>query len=342
MKTLIRTIFFASIIAVIASCGNQKKNEKGEEGAVVEELPAVTVIEAESREVPQVGTYTSTVIPFAKNNIAPQGVNRIAKINVEVGDFVSRGQVLAEMDQAQLLQAELQYKNREQEYNRLKELYEVGGLSQSDLDAVEMAYKVAKTTYENLLENSVLRSPINGVVTARNYDVGDMYSMASPIFTVEQIVPVKLLIGVSEADYAKVKKGDSIIIKADALPDLTFYGKVNRLYPTVDPRTHTVSVEVIVENRYRTLRPGMFVRAELTFGKNKRVVIPDIAVVKQVGSGERFVYLLNEDNTVSYVKVELGTRMGAEYEVIEGVPEGAKVVTEGQLRLKDGVKVQLK
>ncbi len=340
MKTVFRTILISSMVAIAASCGNQVNKE--EETAVIEELPAVKVIEAESRVVPHIGTYTSNVLPFAKNNIAPQGVNRISKINVEVGDIVKKGQVLAEMDKAQLLQAELQYKNREIEYNRVKELHEVGGISQSDLDAIELAFKVAKTTYENLLENSVLRSPLDGVVTARNYDVGDMYSMALPLFVVEQIVPVKLLVAVSEVDYAKVKKGNSVKITVDALPDLTFYGKINRLYPTVDPKTHTVNVEVMVGNPYRTLRPGMFARAEIVFGKNERVVIPDIAVVKQVGSGERFVYLLNEDNTVSYKKVILGTRMGAEYEVIEGIPVGAKVVTEGQTRLKDGLKVQVK
>ena len=154
---------------------------------------------------------------YVKNNIAPQSVNRIKKINVEVGDFVKKGQVLAEMDLIQLQQAELQMQNKEIEYKRLKALYDAGGLSQSDLDAIELAYKVSKTQCENLLENSVLLSPINGVVTARNYDVGDMYAMSAPVFTVEQIVPVKLLVGISESDYSKVKKGDSVEITADGL-----------------------------------------------------------------------------------------------------------------------------
>ena len=152
-------------------------------------------------------------------------------------------------------------------------------------------------------------------------------------------MPVKILVGVSESDYSKVKKGDSVEITADAIPGKTFYGKVNRIYPTVDPATRTFTIEVKVDNNYRTLRPGMFVRATVNFGKNNNVVIPDVAVVKQQGSGERFVYLLNEDGTVSYQKVVLGRRMGAEYEVLEGIQDGAKVVTGGQIRLKDGIKV---
>ena len=98
-------------------------------------------------------------------------------------------------------------------------------------------------------------------------------------------------------------------------------------------------MEVVIDNNYSTLRPGMFVRATVKFGSNNSVVIPDVAVVKQQGSGERFVYVLNEDGTVTYQKVVLGRRMGAEYEVLEGLCDGAKVVVGGQIRLKDGIKV---
>ena len=342
MKTIFKTMFFAGAIVLAAGCGNTGKKDASQTQAVVEEVaPSVAVEQVFEREVPQMATYTSTVQAYVKNNIAPQSVNRIKKINVEVGDFVKKGQVLAEMDLIQLQQAELQMQNKEIEYKRLKALYDAGGLSQSDLDAIELAYKVSKTQYENLLENSVLLSPINGVVTARNYDVGDMYAMSAPVFTVEQIVPVKLLVGISESDYSKVKKGDSVEITADAIPGKTFYGKITRIYPTIDPAKRTFTVEVVVDNNYKTLRPGMFARVTVKFGVNNNVVIPDVAVVKQQGSGERFVYVLNEDGTVSYVKVVLGRRMGAEYEVLEGLKDGDKVVTGGQIRLKDGVKVSV-
>ena len=340
MKTIFRTIIIASAALLAAACGsNAGKQTEQQAAAVVAEDPTVAVVEVFTREVPQEAVYTSTVQAYAKNNIAPQMAGRITKINVEIGDFVKEGQILAEIDKAQLLQAQLQLQNQEVELQRLKSLYEAGGLSQSDYDAIQMQYNVLKTQVENLIENTTLRSPINGVVTARNYDVGDMYGMSMPIFTVEQIVPVKLLVGISESDYSKVKKGDSVSITADAIPGKTFYGKVNRIYPTVDPATRTFTVEVKVDNNYKTLRPGMFVRATINFGVNNNVVIPDVAVVKQQGSGERFVYVLNEDNTVTYQKVVLGRRMGAEYEVLEGISNGAKVVTGGQIRLKDGIKV---
>ena len=338
MKTIFRTMFVAVAVIMTAGCGNTS-SKKTETVEVTVADPTVSVAQVFVREVPQEAVYTSTVQAYVKNNIAPQMAGRITKINVEIGDFVKEGQILAEIDKAQLLQAQLQLQNQEVELQRLKSLYEEGGLSQSDYDAIQMQYNVLKTQVENLIDNTTLRSPINGVVTARNYDVGDMYAMSMPVITVEQIVPVKLLVGVSETDYSKVKKGDSVVVTADAIPGKTFYGKVNRIYPTVDPATRTFTVEVKIDNNYKTLRPGMFVRATINFGTNTNVVIPDVAVVKQQGSGERFVYVLNADNTVTYKKVVLGRRMGAEYEVLEGLEDGDRIVIGGQIRLKDGVKV---
>ena len=327
----------------VASCGSRGGNQQqgpgfpGAPGANV--TPSVEVVHATTRDVAQESTYSSTVEAYATNNIMPQAGARIRKINVEVGDYVVKGQVLAEMDRFQLEQLELQIQNDEVEYARLKGLYEEGGVSQSDFEAAELGYKVRKTNYQNLLENTILRSPINGYVTARNFDKGDMFSMSAPLFTVQQVVPVKLLVGISESEYTKVKKGDVVSLSVDALPGRDFTGKVNRLYPTINAATHTFNAEVIVQNADRALRPGMFARVKVTFGTNHRVVLPDQCIVKQEGTGQKFVYLLNTDDTVSYVPVTLGRHIGTEYEVVEGVTEGDLVVRKGQATLKDGVKV---
>ncbi|MBR2162932.1 MAG: efflux RND transporter periplasmic adaptor subunit [Bacteroidales bacterium] len=339
MKTIFTTMCLAAALVAAVSCGNDSKKVAGTTEAAVDMTPVVSVEKVFVREVPQTATYTSTVQAYVKNNIAPQMAGRITKINVEIGDNVKKGQVLAEMDKSQLLQAQLQLANQEVELQRLKALYDAGGISKSDYDAVEMSYNIAKTQVENLVENTILRSPVDGVVTARNYDAGDMFAMSAPIYVVEQIKPVKILVAISESEYTKVKKGDSVEIVADALPEITFYGKIEKIYPTIDPTTRTFNVEVVVANNYSTLRPGMFARVKIDFGANSNVVIPDVAVVKQQGSGERFVYVLNADGTVEYRKIVLGRRMGKEYEVLEGLSDGDKIVTGGQIRLKDGVKV---
>lgn len=331
----------AAAVMMTVGCGNNENKQTVQQEPVEVLAPSVSVQQVFVKDVPQDATYTSTVQAYVKNNIVPQTAGRITKINVEVGDRVKKGQVLAEIDKVQLQQAQLQLHNAEVELGRLKTLYEAGGLSKSDLEAIELQYNVAKTQVQNLIENTTLLSPIDGVVTARNYDAGDMYAMSAPIFTVEQIKPVKLLVSVSESYYSKVNKSNRVTIKADALPEVTFDGKIERIYPTIDPTTRTFTMEVVVPNNYSSLRPGMFARVTVDFGKNKNVVIPDVAVVKQQGSGERFVYVLNEDSTVSYQKVELGRRIGAEYEVLSGLSDGDKVVTGGQIRLKDGIKVSV-
>ena len=206
----------------------------------------------------------------------------------------------------------------------------------------KLALNITKKTYYNLAENTYLRSPINGVVTARNYDKGDMYSMAQPIFVVEQIQPVKMLVNISESLFTQVSKGMEFDISVDAYPDEVFKGTVNLLYPTINSATHTFPVEVICQNTDERLRPGMFARVTANFGTNHNVVVPDVAVVKQQGSGEHFIYVLNSDNTVTYTKVELGRRLGNRYEITSGIKEGDKIVTEGQIRLKNGISVTVK
>lgn len=322
----------------MVSCAG--KRNSGEEVSG-EEIPVVAVKQVFAEDVPQTGVYTSTVQAYVKNNIAPQTAMRIKDIKVEIGDFVKKGQVVAEMDAINLQQALLQMVNDSTEYSRLKGLYEAGGLSRSDLDAMELKYNVSRSTYENLLENTVLLSPVDGVISARNYDRGDMFTMGQPIYTVEQITPVKLLIGISEVDYTKVHVGDKVRITVDAFPGKVFSGSISRLYPTIDPATHTFTVEVIVGNADRMLRPGMYAKVTVRFGVNRSVVVPDEAIVKQVGSGDRFVYVLNPDSTVTYTKVVPGRRMDYTYEILSGIEDGATIVTEGQVRLKSGVRVRV-
>lgn len=340
-KILSIALAFAAVATV--SCKNESKEESVQSDAARQQaLPLVGVQTAVKDIVVDDQVYSSTVEAWATNNIAPQSSGRIEKLCVEIGDYVNKGQIVAQMDSLQLLQAELQLGNDKAEYERLKKLYEKGGLSQSDFDSFKLSYEVHKSTYRNTLKNTILRSPIEGVISARNYDRGDMYSMSQPLYVVNQIVPVKMLIGVSEADYNRVRKNDKVSITTDAFADKTFTGVISNIYPTIDSRTHTFSVEVKVANTDRKLRPGMYSKVNVTFGKAAKVVVSDKAVVKQQGSGERFVYVYNPDTqTVAYTKVELGRRLGDRYVIESGVNEGDQVVTDGILRLRDGVKVKL-
>lgn len=341
MKNMnVRTIIYVAAAVMAVSCGNNNSKTAEQPQAAEVRLPNVTIMAASYKDVPQSDVYTANVEAYAKNNIAPQSPSRIQKIYVEVGDFVRAGQIVAKMDEVSLNQSKLSMANDSLEYSRIKKLYEQGGVSKSDFDAMELKYNVTRSQYQNLLENTILRSPVSGVITARNYDQGDMYG-GSPIYVVEQITPVKLYVGISEMDYTRVKKNDTVTLTADALPGKTFTGRIARIYPTIDAATHTFTAEVNVANGERLLRPGMYARVTVNFGSNHSIVVPDDCVVKQQGSGVRSVFVLQADNTVKEVVVTLGRHFGTEYEILSGVAEGDKVVVKGQASLKNGSKVNV-
>ena len=322
----------------LTACGN--KEEKAEKTAAVEK-PLVKVATVQERAVAQIQEYTATVEAKVKNNIAPATPVRINEIFVEVGDHVRRNQPLVNMDESNMRQLELQLQNKQKEFERTDELYKIGGVSKSEWDALKMAVEVQQTAYEDLKKNTALRSPIDGIVTARHYDNGDLYTGAAPVLVVEQIQPVKLLIHVSEDHYTEVKKGSPVDIHLDVYGEEVFKGKVSLVYPTVDATTRTFPVEIEVLNRDERVRPGMFARATLNFGEKQHVVVPDLAVVKQRGAGDNYVYVY-QNGRVSYNKVQLGRRMGEEYELLSGVPNGAQVVVAGQSRLANDVEVEIK
>lgn len=329
-----------AVALALCSCGG-KKAQKGAAAVKEELLPAVKVVDAKSEIVPIDEKYSVTLQAYAINNIAPQSGGRIISIKAEVGDFVEKGQVLAQMDKAQLEQAELQLNNLKSEYDRAKALYEKGGVSKSDFETIELQYKVANTTYENLLTNTILKSPLNGVVSARNYDEGDMYTMSAPLYVVQQINPIKAFVAVSEKNYSLLKKGIEVEFTPEALNGKTYVGKVTRIHPTVDAATHTIVAEVTIDNPKFELRPGMYSSARVIFSKGDAIVVPDTAVLKQQGSGVRTVYVLKADGTVELRIVEVGRHIGSEYVILSGVQAGEKVVVSGQSLLRSGIKVEV-
>lgn len=335
-KMLYRIPVITMAALLLVSCNSEKKDQTTTQDQKVQ----VKVETVTSQDVEQTSEFTATVEASVTNKIAPQMAVRIDKVFAEVGDKVRKGQKLAQMDQSNLTQSKVQMENIEAEFKRLDELYKIGGVSKSQWEAQKTSLEIAKTSYRNLSENTQLISPINGVVTARNYDSGDMFSMGTPIFVVEEIRPVKLLVNISETLFTQVKKGMPVDVKLDVYGDETFAGKVSLVYPSIDSQTRTFPVEITVANNDERVRPGMFARVTINFGVKQNVVVPDLAIVKQSGSGDRYIYVY-KDGKVSYNKVELGRRMGDKYELISGVENGDQVVVTGQSRLNDGMEVEI-
>ena len=177
MKRFSKFLIIASAIATM-SCGQQTTNTQQQ---VTTENPKVTVATVNAEYVSQLQVYPTTIEADIVNNIAPQSAARISKIYVEIGDKVEVGKTLALMDKVNLEKARLQLINDSIEFGRIEQLHKIGATSQSDYEAMTLKYDVSKKTYKNLLENTVLKSPISGIVTARNYDEGDMYPLLSAL-----------------------------------------------------------------------------------------------------------------------------------------------------------------
>lgn len=321
---------------MLVSCSKAEDKQQ----TVVEEDILVQTDLAHLESVDQTQQYTANVEAFNANNISPATPNRIKTITVDVGDKVRAGQVLATMDNSSAAQLKVALDQVERDYNRAVKLLEIGSGTQATVDQLKAQLDAQRTQYRNVMDNTVLTAPVSGIVTARNYDPGDVTGQM-PILTVGQITPsVKLVISITEQDRSAVTQGEEVTILFDALPDQPRTGRISRIYPAVDPATRTFQAEVQVDNRDMQLFPGMFARVTLNHGAKEHVVVPDRAVVKQAGSGNKYVYVY-KNGKVSYNKVELGRRLDAAYEVISGVADGDTVVISGQTRLADGVPVKI-
>ena len=322
--------------AFVCSCGDKKDASKAIDPVVEVKLATVN-----TESIPQTEVYTATVESDLKNNISPNMSYRIERILVDVGDQVSKGQLLVQLDASSLNQLKLQIDNQKVEFNRINELYKVGGASKAEFDNAKMQIEVMESQYRQMSQNTQLVAPMSGVVTARNYDNGDMYA-GTPILTIEKTNPVKVIMNVSEIHYKSIKKGQSVDLVLDSYEGENFTGKVTTISPSIDITTHTFPVEVTINNPQQKVRPGMFARVTVNYGSQSHVLVPDEALVKQIGAGDRYVYVYNaKTSTVSYNKVELGKHIGTKYEILSGVEDGQQVVIAGQARLAEGKKVKV-
>ena len=329
------TLIALAATALFCSCGKTDSTATPQQ----EQKPKVKIAQVTTQEVPQLEKYATTVEANVKNNIIPNSALRIDKILVEVGDNVHKGDKLVILDASSLDQLKLQVENQERDFKRIEELYKVGGESTAEYESAKTQLEVNKKALANKLENTVLVSPIDGVISARNYDNGDMYG-SKPILVVEQISPVKMKINISESRYAQTSKQQPVALKFNSYGDEEFTGKIDIIYPTIDATTHTFPVEITLANKDHRVRPGMYGQVTVNYGSQSHVVVPDQAVMKQTGAGEYYIYTYN-NGKVYYNKVELGRRMGDKYELISGIENGSYVVTAGHTNLNNGKEVEV-
>lgn len=336
-KNIAKILMIISILPLVfISCSKNNVEEDTKQ----DETIRVQVEQVSIQEIDQIYDFTSTIEPMYKNYISSAGGTRIDKIFVEVGDRVVKGQTLVRMENTNVATAQAQLDNLGIELARVKALYQSGGTSKQQLDQLQVQYDVAKKNIANLKTNINLTSPITGVVTLRNFDNGDVAG-SSPILQVMQISPVKVKFSINESFYSKIKLGMQVSVKVEVFGDEQFNGKIMLISPIIDPTSRTFYVEAQFNNANQKLRPGMFGRAELNFGRANTILVNDKAVVKQNGTNDKYVYVVNKENTVDYRKITIGRRLGDKYAVLDGLKDGEKVVVSDYNKLKKGAKITI-
>lgn len=336
--SLVITAGIISLVLSSCSSGSKQESQTATEQEATARLVQVATATTDTIDVRE--EYTATIEPKAINNISAQTGGRLTYLGVKIGDRVSRGQVLARLDDSQLNQAQIQLSDAKTNFSRANELFQIGGISKVQWEQAQSAMRIAEQAYSNLQRNTILTSPISGVITAKNYDVGDVTSPQQPVVVVEQIVPVKAIINVSEAYYRTLEKGMKASLTINALADKSIQGYVSNVYPTIDARTHTIAVEVEVPNVDQAIRPGMYARIGLELGSREALLIPDAALLRMSGSGQRYVYVY-KDGVAEYRPVEIGLLYGSRYEILSGLEPGDQVITSSPSSLTSGSKVRI-
>lgn len=319
---------------LLASCAEQQATQSSDEPQKV----STKVSEARIMTIDQEEIFTSEVEAYRENSIIPaaSGV-RVDKIFVEVGDKVAKDQLLATLDPTLHDQQFISLESTRADYNRLLPVFEAGGISAQELDQMKSALDIQSKIVEDLRLNIELRSPISGVVTLRNTERGNLLD-GKAIVEVAQIDSLKVKVNISEVYYPVVKLGMGVDLGVDIFGDRAFKGAISLIYPTLDPATRTFTVEVTVPNRDLTLRPGMHARSMFNMGSREALMVTDIAVQKQFGSAENYVYVV-ENGVANRRKVTKGRQVGDMIEITSGVKAGDKLVVTAFSRISDGTQL---
>lgn len=331
-------IFTVAALSILAGCS--KKAETTNVATEQERVEVVSVTKLEPREIQREISISTNLEGYQTVNVAPSLTGKIEHIYVEVGDRKAKGDSLVRMDQNQYKTTKLAMGNLEIEKNRMEALLESGSVSQQNYDQIKLSYDQTKEQLEFIKTNTYVRAPFSGVVSAKNYEDGELYA-GQPIVVMTQINKLKALVAIPESYYTKVKAGMKVTLKSEIYPEREFPATIEVVYPTIDASTHTFQCKLQIPNSSELLRPGMYVTTTIGLGKQNAITVPYQCVEKLVGSDERYVFI-NDNGYAKRVGVTLGQRFDEEQEIIaDEIVEGVELVTKGQHKLVDGIKLQI-
>ena len=271
MNTIIKHLVSLSTIAlVLSSCSGDKAKSTE---TTTKKFENVKTQILEKKPIARNLEFSTTLIAYDKMAVAPTSPGRIQKILVEVGTRVAKNQLLVEMDKSNYLQSKVTFENLETDFQRVSKLNESNNISKQVYDQTKAKYEAAKTSLQDLEKNTFLRAPFSGVISAKNYENGELYN-GNPVLTLVDISSLKATINIPETYYPLVRKGMHVDLTSDIYPNQTFPAAIDIVYPTIDESTHTFSVQLKVPNAKQVLRPGMFARVGMQLERSKPLPFP--------------------------------------------------------------------
>ena len=314
---------------LMAACSTKGPAEETVKDTIVETTILSQV------EVARNLSYATTLEGYRTMSIAPSLTGRIDRIHTDVGRRVNEGDLLLEMDKQQYNSAKLTYSNLQLDFSRMEALVESGSISQQTYDQTKLSLEQTAENLRFLEENTYVKARFPGVIAAKNYEEGELYS-GQPILSLTQINLLKAYINIPETYFTQIKQGMEIALKSDLYPDQTFKGSIETIYPTVDPASHTFRVKVKVPNSNEKLRPGMYVHASFSLSNAMALLIPYQSLQRLTGSNDRFVFV-NDHGKAKRIFVKPGERYDDMIEIIsDEISAGAEIITTGAEKVVDG------
>lgn len=322
--------------------------------------------------------YSANIVPNAQVDLAfksggyVQSIRQVRGVdgrmrNVDIGDWVTRGTVLAVVRQqdyddqrdqakAQLARAQADFDHAKLSFDRTSNLYSTQSATKPDFDSAKAQLEGTSAALNNAqavlaqaqtaLDDSSLRAPFDGWVIKRGVDIGALVGPSVVGFTIADTHSVRAVFGVPDTAMGRVRLGQRQTVTTDVFPD-AFAGRVTAISPAADPKSRVYSVEVTLPNPRNQLRSGMI--ASLPFGgeilPNSVLAVPLSAVIRDPQKPEEFAVFLTEGTgdpaTVRARTVEVGDAYGNMIQVLGGVKAGERVVTTGATLIKNGEQVRI-
>lgn len=342
MKIKFYSIIILSLILISACAKEEIKTE-------VQETVNVKVVNAESSSFTPVANFSGSVQAAKEANLGAVIPGKIEKFLVKEGQMVKKGDLLVQLADELLTQAEIEKNTLQKDFQRIQRLFEKGSVAEIEFDHVKAKYEASVEKHAMIRKNTEIRATFDGMVVEHLLKEGENfmfapsltpgYSHASGVVRLMQVNPVKIEIDINEKDLSLYRKGLKAEIIVDAYPDRVFEGKIHSVKPILSHKTRTTKAEILIDNPDLIIKPGMFGRVKINLEEKEAVFIPRYAVLRQSGIGEVYVFVVN-NNRVERRVIEIIDSVD-DMVSVKGLRHGEKVVTAGKANVVNGTHVRV-